>query len=495
MKAVMHRGELEEAVILLREKGVALTAEEAKNWEIIYEKLLQIKPVEFIYDKQLNTLNEAMARLQARKKNDTTKTPTTKEEKGPDYEKYWEDMFKQASKDLAAFHKELREAEKDVEELGMTALEIFDRNLDETLKDIDARKGEIEATIMEILNTPATTDQEKERQQQSFNYYVEYWNNLEDLKTQISLKAAKEREKLEEEAILDSYEKRAQQLERYYKRQEYNKTMNQNGTTDPTKAVSTLDPLSSSLLGLDQAKDELKLLMDTLKELDPASEAYQEFADKVVEANMKVIESQQQVIDEVVNTANSYIDSYGAIAGALSSYYQAEKKSVQNSNKTAGEKEALIEQIEQKERMATLAQIAFSTASSIAQVVADAAKAGWPAMIPIIIGGIATVISSIAAAKSAMSGYAEGGIIPGRSYSGDKVQARVNSGEMVLTMDQQKKLFDIANGKGGISFDYDMMVNAFSAALVNMPSPTLDYQEFTTFSSNVNSYNSLVKIK
>jgi hypothetical protein len=62
-------------------------------------------------------------------------------------------------------------------------------------------------------------------------------------------------------------------------------------------------------------------------------------------------------------------------------------------------------------------------------------------------------------------------------------------------MDQQKKLFDIANGKGGISFDYDMMVNAFSAALVNMPSPTLDYQEFTTFSSNVNSYNSLVKIK
>ena len=495
MEAVMHRGELEEAVILLREKGVALTAEEAKNWEIIYEKLLQIKPVEFIYDNQLNTLNEAMARLQARKKNDTTKTPTTKEEKGPDYEKYWEDMFNKASKDLSAFHKELRDAEKDVEELGMTALEIFDRNLDETLKDIDARKGEIEATIMEILNTPATTDQERERQQQSFNYYVEYWNSLEDLKTQISLKAEKERQKLEEEAILDSYDRRAQQLERYYKRQEYNATMNANGTTDPTKAVSTLDPLSSSLLNLDQAKDELKLLMDTLKELDPASEAYQEFADKVVDANMKVIESQQKVIDEVVNTATSYTDAYGSIASSLASYYQAEKKSVQNSNKTAGEKEALIEQLEKKERMATLAQIAFSTASAIAETIAKAATVIWPANIPIILGGIATVIAGIASAKAAMSGYAEGGIIPGRSYSGDKVQARVNSGEMVLTMDQQKKLFDIANGKGGISFDYDMMVNAFSAALVNMPSPTLDYQEFTTFSSNVNSYNSLVKIK
>ena len=494
-KAVMHNFNLQQAILFLRKKGVSLTFEEKNDWEAIYDKLLQIKPILGQFDKEKSIINESIERVRARNKTNTTKTPKATEEKGPDYEKYWEDMFKKASKDLAAFHKELRDAEKDVEELGMTALEIFDRNLDETLKDIDARKGEIEATIMEILNTPATTDQERERQQQAFDYYVEYWNSLEDLKTQISLKAAKEREKLEEEAILDSYEKRAQQLERYYRRMEYNKTMNQNGTTDPTKAVSTLDPLSSSLLNLDQAKDELKLLMDTLKELDPASEAYQEFADKVVEANMKVIESQQQVIDEVVNTANSYIDSYGAIAGALASYYQAEKKSVQNSNKTAGEKEALIEQLEKKERMATLAQIAFSTASSIAQVVADAAKAGWPAMIPIILGGIATVISSIAAAKSAMSGYAEGGIIPGSSYSGDNVQARVNSGEMILTRKQQKQLFDIANGNGGNGFNYELMVNAFSAALTNMPSPTLDYQEFTTFSDNVNRYDSLVKIR
>lgn len=494
-KAVMHNFNLQQAILFLRQKGVSLTFEERNDWEAIYDKLLQIKPVLGQFDKEKSIITESIARVQARKKTDTTKTPKATKEEGPDYEKYWEDMFKQASKDLAAFHKELREAEKDVEELGMTAIEVFDRNLEETLKDIDARRGEIEAQIMEILNTKAETDQEKERQQQAFDYYVEMWMNMEDLKTQISLKAEKERLKLEEEAVLDSYEKRATQLERYYKRQELTATMNQNGTTDPTKAISTLDPLSSSLMNLDKAKDELKLLLDTLKELDPASEAYQEFADKVVDANMKVIESQQQVIDAVVETATSYTDAYGSIASSLASYYQAEKKSVQNSNKTAGEKEALIEQIEQKERMATLAQIAFSTASSIAQVVADAAKAGWPAMIPIIIGGIATVIASIAAAKNAMSGYAEGGIIPGSSYSGDNVQARVNSGEMILTRKQQKQLFDIANGNGGNGFNYELMVNAFSNALTNMPSPVLDYQEFTTFSNNTNSYDNLVKIK
>ncbi len=494
MKAVMHRGELEEAVILLREKGVALTAEEAKNWEIIYEKLLQIKPVEFIYDNRLNTLNEAMARLQARKKTDTTKTPKESKEEGPDYEKYWEDMFKQASKDLAAFHKELREAEKDVEELGMTAIEIFDRNLEETLKDIDARRGEIEAQIMEILNTKAETDQEKERQQQAFDYYVEMWMNMEDLKTQISLKAEKDRLKLEEEAILDSYEKRATQLERYYKRQELTATMNQSGTTDPTKAKS-LDPLSSSLMGLDKAKDELKLLMDTIKDLDPASEAYQEFADKIVDANMKVIESQHQVIDEVVNTATSYMDAYGSIASSLASYYQAEQKSVENSSKTEGEKAALIEDLKRKEKNATLASIAFSTATALAKGIADAMTLMYPANIVAMITTIAAVLSGIAQAKAAMAGYAEGGIIPGSSYSGDNVQARVNSGEMILTRKQQKQLFDIANGNGGNGFNYELMVNAFSSALTNMPSPVLDYQEFTTFSDNVNRYDNLVKIK
>jgi hypothetical protein len=116
-------------------------------------------------------------------------------------------------------------------------------------------------------------------------------------------------------------------------------------------------------------------------------------------------------------------------------------------------------------------------------------------MIPIIIGGIATVIASIAAAKSAMSGYAEGGIIPGTSYSGDKVQARVNSGEMVLTTQQQKQLFEIANGRGSQGMNYELMVSAFTNAVERMPSPVLDYSEFQVFENNVNNNNNLVKLK
>ena len=41
----------------------------------------------------------------------------------------------------------------------------------------------------------------------------------------------------------------------------------------------------------------------------------------------------------------------------------------------------------------------------------------------------------------------EGGIVPGTSYTGDKVVARVNSGEMVLNQKQQATLFKQANGE------------------------------------------------
>jgi hypothetical protein len=44
--------------------------------------------------------------------------------------------------------------------------------------------------------------------------------------------------------------------------------------------------------------------------------------------------------------------------------------------------------------------------------------------------------------------FAQGGIVPGTSFVGDKVAANVNSGEMVLNKQQQANLFDQANGGG-----------------------------------------------
>ena len=57
---------------------------------------------------------------------------------------------------------------------------------------------------------------------------------------------------------------------------------------------------------------------------------------------------------------------------------------------------------------------------------------------------VATAIS--AASKPNLQRFAEGGIVGGSSFTGDRVPAMVNSGEMILNKTQQARLLKIANG-------------------------------------------------
>ena len=92
----------------------------------------------------------------------------------------------------------------------------------------------------------------------------------------------------------------------------------------------------------------------------------------------------------------------------------------------------------------TMAKVGL-IASAIGQVivgyslaVSDAAKKlGWFGWIAASLSGLGIVASTITQLK----GYNTGGIIEGNSIHGDKVLARVNSGEMVLNKRQQSNLF------------------------------------------------------
>ena len=92
-----------------------------------------------------------------------------------------------------------------------------------------------------------------------------------------------------------------------------------------------------------------------------------------------------------------------------------------------------------------IGQIALGAATATAQA-AELGPWAWIAFGATAMAEMMAMISSIHSA----TGYATGGIIGGTSYSGDKLVARVNSGEMVLNKRQQTNLFNaIASGNIG----------------------------------------------
>ena len=64
------------------------------------------------------------------------------------------------------------------------------------------------------------------------------------------------------------------------------------------------------------------------------------------------------------------------------------------------------------------------------------------------VSGAATMVSMIGQIKSATSGYESGGIIPGSSTHGDSMLVRANAQEMILTQQQQTRLWRFINSSG-----------------------------------------------
>lgn len=102
------------------------------------------------------------------------------------------------------------------------------------------------------------------------------------------------------------------------------------------------------------------------------------------------------------------------------------------------------------EATATTAETAASSANTTAKITEAAATgalagaeagssvASVPYIGPILaIAAIASVMAAIIGIIASAKGFAEGGIVGGHSYTGDKILARVNSQELILTKQQQ----------------------------------------------------------
>ncbi len=119
---------------------------------------------------------------------------------------------------------------------------------------------------------------------------------------------------------------------------------------------------------------------------------------------------------------------------------------------------------DQKSSLSTIATLQSSNNKTLATIGKAAALTQLAISGPVAVGrafeafpppfsfiAAAAVATAIAAqvAKVAGVSFQEGGIVGGSSFTGDKVQARVNSGEMILNKQQQAQLFQQANGGGG----------------------------------------------
>lgn len=89
------------------------------------------------------------------------------------------------------------------------------------------------------------------------------------------------------------------------------------------------------------------------------------------------------------------------------------------------------------------ANTATKSGEAMANATASGAKLPFPTNLVAIAAGVAAVVGALGMISGA---FADGGIVGGSSWTGDKLMARVNSGEMILNGAQQSRLFAIANG-------------------------------------------------
>lgn len=219
---------------------------------------------------------------------------------------------------------------------------------------------------------------------------------------------------------------------------------------------------------MQKAYDDLdvtfKKLDTTVKAADFGSDNEPSFIERLAadfENNAKDIES----------VSSSLQSSFGS----LSSIY---KQMSEDESKSEAEREAAAK----KAKTWSALQIAANSGTAIAKGVAGAMDMPFPANIAALATTLAAVLSAIAQAKAlAAESHAGGGVIGGfngATMGADNTVSAVRTGEMVLNANQQKTLFEIANGGASSS-----IAASLAAALQAMPAPVLVLQELNDFQS------------
>ena len=168
--------------------------------------------------------------------------------------------------------------------------------------------------------------------------------------------------------------------------------------------------------GKDQFDRYVEKIQEFKGELSTMSEVWED-------AMMTPTEKAQKKLEETADTINSVGNAISATSELFSAL-----------GDVAGEEDLQVAGI--------VAKAVATVALSFAQALTTAKS--WVDWLAFGVTGLTTMLTMISSIKQATAGsFAEGGIVGGSSYSGDRLLARVNSQEMILNSRQQRNLFNL----------------------------------------------------
>lgn len=300
----------------------------------------------------------------------------------------------------------------------------------------------------------------------------------------------------------EKYNEQLEQLRAYYAEQlvteeEYLQAVQglkekygiQSATDEDVETVEDegIDQLVKDTLGLD--KDAIEYYNELLESGMDKMQAFELAGRRMAQNNIKAF----------ADMAGGMAGSFNQMATMLTEYGKNNEKA-QKAAKTFALAGILADQAKSISNTAISISNAVAGASAAAAATGPAAPfvlGGYIAtMVGAILGQIASTATAFMQAKQLLAGadagaFEQGGIVGGTSYTGDKLTARVNSKEMILTQSQQARLFDLANTPAAISgIDYE----ALAAAMAAQPAPVVVYKELRDFESRVVTYNEIASV-
>ena len=192
-----------------------------------------------------------------------------------------------------------------------------------------------------------------------------------------------------------------------------------------------------------------------------------------VSSIMSGFDAEASVWERLTGLVDGFVAAFDGVRGVIALITQMSEamgalNAVRKAGTAATEADTVATAANTIETSVNTAEAAANTAVKSGEAVAEATASGAKLPFPANLAAIASGLSAVMGALMFVGKFATGGIVGGNSPSGDRLFARVNSGEMILNMTQQRRLFDFLNGAGslrGVSAPQLTRVNPTAADL------------------------------